>query len=133
MSYGLYLWHWPVQVALSEPRTGLSGWDLGLLRLAVTFAAATLSYYLVELPIRHGALKGRLARAATPLGFAAVTAVILVSTAGATTPPEFLTANPNDVISTPSVPGADAPPTGTPAAELGTVLLVGDSIAASVG
>ncbi|HUV10642.1 MAG TPA: acyltransferase, partial [Acidimicrobiia bacterium] len=33
VSYGLYLWHWPVQVALSEPRTGLSGWALALLRL----------------------------------------------------------------------------------------------------
>ena len=129
VSYGLYLWHWPVQVALSEPRTGLSGWDLALLRLAVTFTATTLSYYLVELPIRHGALKGRVARAATPLAFIAVTIVILVSTAAATTPPEFLTANPNEVISTPAPTGQPE----TPQAGLGTVLLLGDSVAASLG
>ena len=59
ISYGLYLWHWPVSIALSEGTTRISGWDLALLRLAVTFGAATLSYYLVELPIRHGTfLKG---------------------------------------------------------------------------
>jgi len=128
VSYGLYLWHWPVQVALSEPSTGLSGWELGLLRLSVTFAATTLSYYLVERPIRHGVLTGKVARAATPLGFVAVTVVILVSTAAATTPPKFLTASPNEVIATPTPTGGAAPPDG-----VGTVLLLGDSVAASLG
>ena len=58
ISYGLYLWHWPVQVALSESRTGLSDWGLALVRLAATFGIATASYYLVERPIRRGALEG---------------------------------------------------------------------------
>ena len=58
ISYGLYLWHWPIQVAVSEPRTGLSGWGLALVRLALTFGIATASYYVVERPIRRGALEG---------------------------------------------------------------------------
>jgi pimeloyl-ACP methyl ester carboxylesterase len=63
ISYGLYLWHWPVQVAVSEGRTGLDGWDLALTRLGLTFAIATASYYAIELPIRHGGLRGRPAHA----------------------------------------------------------------------
>ena len=58
ISYGLYLWHWPVYVVLTTDRTGLDDTPLLLVRLAVTFAVATASYYLVELPVRRGALRG---------------------------------------------------------------------------
>ena len=53
ISYGLYLWHWPVYVYLTPARTGLDGTELLVLRLAVTFALALASYRLVEQPIRH--------------------------------------------------------------------------------
>ena len=56
ISYGLYLWHWPVYVILSPARMGMSGIALLLVRFAVTFAIATASYYLVEMPVRQGAL-----------------------------------------------------------------------------
>src|SRR5262249_19968333 len=56
ISYGLYLWHWPATVALTETRTGLSGAALTVARLAATFAAATLAFYLVEQPIRRRAV-----------------------------------------------------------------------------
>ena len=56
ISYGLYLWHWPIDVALDANRTGLSGWTLFAVRLAATFAIATLSYFVVELPIRRKGL-----------------------------------------------------------------------------
>jgi peptidoglycan/LPS O-acetylase OafA/YrhL len=52
LSYGIYLFHWPVFVVLDEARTGWHGWQLATLRLAVTFAAATASYHLLEHPIR---------------------------------------------------------------------------------
>ena len=52
ISYGIYLWHWPVIVYLNGARTGLSAWPLDLLRIAVTLAVSTASYYLVERPIR---------------------------------------------------------------------------------
>ncbi|MEO8528645.1 MAG: acyltransferase family protein [Pseudolysinimonas sp.] len=59
-SYGLYLWHWPVIVLLTNAyptwsRDGLGGWALGAIALAVTLVAAALSYRFVEQPIRrHG-------------------------------------------------------------------------------
>jgi peptidoglycan/LPS O-acetylase OafA/YrhL len=58
ISYGLYLYHWPIYLWLSPERTGLSGWPLLALRLAVTFAVAIVSYRWVEQPILHGALGG---------------------------------------------------------------------------
>lgn len=57
-SYGLYLWHWPVFVLVAAAlptwsRDGGEGWTLGLIALALTVGAATLSYALVEEPIRR--------------------------------------------------------------------------------
>ena len=58
ISYGIYLWHWPVIVYLNGARTGLSTWPLNLLRIVVTLAVSTVSYYLVERPIRLARFRG---------------------------------------------------------------------------
>jgi peptidoglycan/LPS O-acetylase OafA/YrhL len=47
-SYGIYLFHWPVFVFVTREAVGLDGWWLTGLHLALTGAAAVLSYYLVE-------------------------------------------------------------------------------------
>ncbi len=136
ISYGLYLWHWPIQVAISEPRTGLSGWGLALVRLALTFGIATASYYVVERPIRRGALKGWVARVAAPAAFVIVALISIVMTAGAEEPPEFLAAAPQTVIEHGPPPSVSqtTPRVGAPAvpATIGRVLLLGDSVAASL-
>src|SRR5690606_28975977 len=54
MTYGLYLYHLPVFLWLTAERTGLSQWPLFGLRVLVTFAVATVSYHLLEMPIRRG-------------------------------------------------------------------------------
>ncbi len=59
VSYGLYLWHWPVYVVLGHQRTGLDGPMLLALRFAVTGLLAYLSYRLVEEPIRTQRLQRR--------------------------------------------------------------------------
>jgi len=56
-SYGLYLWHWPIFVitrpGLDVPVTG--AWNF-VLRMALTFIVAEISYRYVEIPIRRGAI-----------------------------------------------------------------------------
>ncbi|MDI1446127.1 acyltransferase family protein [Polyangium sp. 6x1] len=52
VSYGLYLWHWPIYVVLRPERIGLSGIGLSALRYATTFAVALISYHFLEQPIR---------------------------------------------------------------------------------
>jgi peptidoglycan/LPS O-acetylase OafA/YrhL len=79
ISYGGYLLHWPIFLWLNEARTGIDNqWLLFALRLAVTGVAATLSYFLVEAPIRFRWKVGipRLA-AGLALSGAAVAAIVL--------------------------------------------------------
>ncbi|MEI9940887.1 MAG: acyltransferase family protein [Pseudomonadota bacterium] len=55
ISYGVYLWHWPVNVFLTTERTHLHGFFLHALHFALTFAIAIASYRFLEQPIRrHG-------------------------------------------------------------------------------
>lgn len=53
LSYGLYLWHWPVFVALTPDRVGTSGWTLFAVRSLVSLVLASVSYLLVEQPLRR--------------------------------------------------------------------------------
>jgi peptidoglycan/LPS O-acetylase OafA/YrhL len=88
VSYGVYLWHWPIYVVLDQSRVHLGGWPLLGVRIAVTLAVATVSYRFVEQPIRRGAgtrpTVPRLTIAFTTA--VAVVAAILVATASAPTP-----------------------------------------------
>lgn len=52
ISYGLYLWHWPVNVALSFARVPWGNLWVHVLRFVVTFAIAIVSYRFLEKPIR---------------------------------------------------------------------------------
>ena len=75
ISYGVYLYHWPVYVIVAERRTDLDGAPLMILRLVTTLAIAQASYMLVELPIR----RGRTVRLSTTFAAAAgVTAAVAV-------------------------------------------------------
>lgn len=80
ISFGVYLYHWPVFVVLSRARTELDLLPLSLLRIGVTLAIAIASYYLIEQPIRERRLLPR-----PRLGLAAVgLAVPLVALLGVT-------------------------------------------------
>jgi peptidoglycan/LPS O-acetylase OafA/YrhL len=52
ISYGLYLWHWPLFQFLNAERTGLHGPQLLAVRLVATLAISTVSFALIEQPIR---------------------------------------------------------------------------------
>ncbi|WP_156426814.1 acyltransferase family protein [Mycobacterium sp. IS-3022] len=53
ISYGVYLWHWPIFLVVNGERTGWSGWSLFALRCAATLGVAALSWWLLEQPIRR--------------------------------------------------------------------------------
>jgi peptidoglycan/LPS O-acetylase OafA/YrhL len=55
VSYGVYLWHWPVLVLLAPPRTELDGWARTVAVCAASIGLAAASKYLVEDPIRFQA------------------------------------------------------------------------------
>jgi hypothetical protein len=53
ISYGVYLWHWPIFLVLNGERTGWSGLSLFGVRCAATLAVSTVSWGLIERPIRR--------------------------------------------------------------------------------
>ncbi|WP_426574104.1 acyltransferase family protein [Aquihabitans sp. McL0605] len=120
ISYGVYLFHWPIFLVLDEARTGLSGWTLTGVRVGVTVVLAAISYRFVEEPIRtRRFLEGRPARAAVPAAAAIVIIALVSSTLGATARPDLSRAI--GAVDVSSVPGAPR------------VLLAGDSVPLLLG
>lgn len=80
ISYGAYLWHWPVAVALTSDRVGRSGLGLEAIRFATTMTIAALSYGYLEKPIREG--RGAISRSplAAVAALAGATALVLAGT-----------------------------------------------------
>jgi hypothetical protein len=132
VSYGVYLWHWPVIVFLTPDRLGLDRWATDVARVAITLAVAAASYRWLELPIRGGALRGRRLIGATGAAVAVTLGLVLVATGGdaevedvALDDDQPLAGIDNPVL---RVPAPDDVPPGAL-----KVLLVGDSGAAAWG
>jgi peptidoglycan/LPS O-acetylase OafA/YrhL len=53
ISYGVYLWHWPIFLVLNGERTGWSGTPLFGARCMATVVVAAASWWLIEQPIRR--------------------------------------------------------------------------------
>jgi peptidoglycan/LPS O-acetylase OafA/YrhL len=117
ISYGMYLYHFPLFIYLDAARTGLTGWPLYFVRVAATVAVASVSFFLIERPIRQGTwARDWRAWVATPVAVVATVAAVVAATV------------------VPAVAAGPAP--GTPAATHGPpvrVLLVGDSVALTLG
>jgi len=120
ISYGAYLWHYPVAIYLDAARTGLRGPDLLVIRFAATIVLATLSFYLVERPVMFGSFWRSLKAGIPAIALVAGTVVVVV--AGTT----------SEALALPSVaptPSPAAPTSGTTV----PILLVGDSTALTLG
>lgn len=81
MSYGIYLWHWPVDVAFKRfeirDELPISGPGLFLVQSLVALALAIASFKLIETPFRLGNF--RIARPATlAFGSMALTLILLL-------------------------------------------------------
>jgi peptidoglycan/LPS O-acetylase OafA/YrhL len=131
ISYGLYLYHWPLFLAINHAHTGLSGISLLVARLAVTFAAATISFLLIEEPIRTG----KFFRSRTGLGVAAATGLVtaLVVLAATVVPATGALAVPADARQLPSTERRTLVSAGAFKSNPIRFFLVGDSVALTLG
>ncbi len=85
ISYGLYIWHWPIFIWLDHARTGLHGYPLFALRVLVTFAVSVVSFHLIERPIRMGTFVSQWrAWLVVPAGVGAVLVAVIAATTGTT-------------------------------------------------
>ena len=130
VSYGAYLWHYPVFIELDAARTGMGGLSLLAVRMAATFALAAASYYLVERPVMEGVFWRRVTAAGPALVAMAVTVAVVVAgttvTATAAAP----------VRSTDTIPPGERQAleaTGAFSTAPIRFLLVGDSLAVTAG
>ncbi len=129
ISYGLYLYHFPMFQMIEGQHTGLSGAGLLAVRLAATGAAAVASYHLIEMPVRNRrTLPGWHLVVAIFVALAVVISAIVLTTVPP--PPEVAPKVPKKV-------GVFAVPTTLPAGVTAGhpvhVLLLGDSLAYTLG
>jgi peptidoglycan/LPS O-acetylase OafA/YrhL len=140
ISYGLYIWHWPIFIWLDHSRTGLYGYELFGLRVLVTFAVSVVSFHLVERPIRMGTFISQWrAWLVVPAGVGAVLVAVIAATTGTTAlastalPSDAGTATAGGGTATTTTTTAPQAPTVTANGPPVKVLLVGDSIAETLG
>jgi peptidoglycan/LPS O-acetylase OafA/YrhL len=88
ISYGVYLFHWPLFLLLTESSTGFDGLTLLALRMGSTLALATLSYIAIEAPVRRGGLRPPVALVSWGIGATAGVAAVVVA-AGVLVPPSI--------------------------------------------
>ncbi|MEY4130115.1 MAG: hypothetical protein RLZZ31_239 [Actinomycetota bacterium] len=87
LSYGLYLYHWPIFLWINEDRTGLSQWPLFGVRMAATIAVSLVSYYLLEMPIRKKKLL-RTTKTALPVTAVALSLSVVCAFVVTANPPK---------------------------------------------
>ncbi len=133
ISYGVYLWHFPVAVFVDAARTGLDGVRLLALRVGCTLAIAAVSYVLLERPIMLGTF-WRSARALAPAAVAVAatvaTAVTLAPAASAASAASF---DPTGAGAVRAEWQAVQIASFAGAGDRVRVLLVGDSLSLTVG
>ncbi|MGZ4682012.1 MAG: DUF459 domain-containing protein [Acidimicrobiales bacterium] len=150
ISYGVYLFHWPIYLWLTAARTHLSIWPLFALRLAVTLVLAVLSAKLIELPVRERRRPVRFNPAllsAAAIGLVVLGTVVVTRTDPgdrisftASSAPDLPTQTTAPATSTSApAPGEASPPLTLPprvalaAGEPPRVLILGDSAALTLG
>jgi peptidoglycan/LPS O-acetylase OafA/YrhL len=135
ISYGIYLWHWPVYVLMTDVTTGLTGAGLLVARLAATLAAASASFYLLERPIRRHQWKGWTFLGVMAVAVAVTVSAILLSTAPVAAPvaaghgSSVVAVVSPTAVPTPLPPPIDLPPGRTlTTADPLRVMTLGDSV-----
>lgn len=140
-SYGIYLWSWPVQVLVVHRWPDMATPIRSLSVVAVSLLVAEASYRLIEHPIRRGTGWASESRRRTPawaFGVAVPIVAVLITVRASTPDPVHERLETEDAIelarSQPTrPPDHDAAPGGSSASDGLDVLVIGDSVAFTVG
>ncbi len=143
ISYGMYLWYWPVLLVMTSARTHLHGVVLLACRMVVIVLVAGASYRLVESPIQRGALSRWRAWVAIPSTVAALMLLPLLAPLSepsvasiASSPAAFQSASgsgPQALLPSASGAGRGGAGASGGSAHPVRVLLLGDSMAGTLG
>ena len=120
ISYGVYLWHWPVNVLLTPERIHLRGFFLHVVQFALTFLIAILSYRFLERPIRMRGLPFGRSLVMVPVAVALAVVLVVRGTYA------------RELPSQPMLP-AMFEPSGESGRDVFRVMVLGDSTANSLG
>jgi peptidoglycan/LPS O-acetylase OafA/YrhL len=135
ISYGVYLYHWPIFLWLDEEHTQLSGVALLGVRLGVTLAIAVASYHLLETPIRRRAQPAaRPLWLAGPVTAGVIALAVIGVTVSAPAPEIDVDAATGELIAAGrSASGAVAPDVARPDPPFPRAAFFGDSTAIMTG
>jgi len=86
ISYGVYLWHFPLFLWLTAATTGVSGAALLGLRLGVTLIVSMISFVLIEQPVRRRKLPNWLVAGLAPAAMGGACAALFAAAAVAAPP-----------------------------------------------
>jgi peptidoglycan/LPS O-acetylase OafA/YrhL len=78
VSYGVYLWHWPIIVFMNATTLHFGGWKLTAVRLGLITIFTVASYKLVELPVSRRRLSPATRAVVFPLGIAVTVVLVLI-------------------------------------------------------
>ena len=139
VSYGVYLWSWPVIVLCTTARTGLRGPTLDLVRLLLIAVATVVSYQIVEMPVRRLRWTPRRVLGASGVAIASIAALAVVVVPRAHVSPVFASDGPRIeelARRTATRPATELHPDASPvppsSRQIRRVAVIGDSVAASL-
>lgn len=134
-SYALYLWSWPIQVLLQEIRPLAGRGKIALATVPMSLIAAELSWWIVEKPAQRRTGWARVPRSRRLVATAMVTvAALTVGFVFRASEPPVLGDAPalESALESAARPPMSAPP-GSPGEGGEQVLLLGDSVALTLG
>jgi peptidoglycan/LPS O-acetylase OafA/YrhL len=137
ISYGVYLWHWPIFLVINGERTEWSGLRLFAVRCIATIGVATASWWLIEQPVRRWRpVHVRLLPLAAATVATAVAVTVVVVPVGDSQSAAIASSLPPGISPAAAVSPAAPPETVRPAGapqhdgpRLHTVSVFGDSVA----
>ena len=132
ISYGMYLWYWPVLLVMTSQRTHLEGVGLLAARLTAIVGVAALSFHFVETPIQRGRLAGWRSLVAIPVAAVAVSLLPLMVPSASAVVPALPPVQSTAALAHPASAGVAGAAVVPPARPV-RILLVGDSMAGSLG